>query len=98
LPPRRLTLPLSGPVHEFDPALAPKTPGSRLVDLSSVDTNPLLPSPFTADGSRPTGPAWYSTVKVAYAIELGAHGAGGRACYGPPGPQPSRWYWVGGLP
>ncbi|MFE7530764.1 hypothetical protein ACFU7Y_34380 [Kitasatospora sp. NPDC057542] len=28
--------------------------------------------PFTADGSRPTGPAWYSTVKVAYAVELGA--------------------------
>ncbi|MEU3564578.1 telomere-associated protein Tap [Kitasatospora sp. NPDC006786] len=68
----RLTLPLSGPVHELNPAFDPKTPGSWLVDLSAVDTNPLLPSPFTADGSRPTGPAWYSTVKVAYAMELGA--------------------------
>ncbi|MDY0816776.1 telomere-associated protein Tap [Kitasatospora purpeofusca] len=68
----RLTLPLSGPVHELNPTFDPKIPGSWLVDLSHVDTNPLLPSPFTADGSRPTGPAWYSTVKVAYAIELGA--------------------------
>ncbi|MFI6448497.1 telomere-associated protein Tap [Kitasatospora sp. NPDC050543] len=68
----RLVLPLSGPVHELNPAFDPKTPGSWLVDLSGVDTNPLLPSPFTADGSRPTGPAWYSTVKVAYATELGA--------------------------
>ncbi|GGV45729.1 hypothetical protein GCM10010495_74170 [Kitasatospora herbaricolor] len=68
----RLVLPLSGPVHELNPAFDPKTPGSWLVDLSSIDTNPLLPSPFTADGSRPTGPAWYTTAKVAYAVELGA--------------------------
>ncbi|MFE7560813.1 telomere-associated protein Tap [Kitasatospora sp. NPDC057500] len=68
----RLTLPLSGPVHELNPAFDKAVPGSWLVDLSHVDTDPLLPSPFTADGSRPTGPAWYSTVKVAYAIELGA--------------------------
>ncbi|MEU1510021.1 helix-turn-helix domain-containing protein [Kitasatospora sp. NPDC005748] len=68
----RLVLPLSGPVHELNPVFDPKIPGSWLVDLSGVDTNPLLPSPFTPDGSRPTGPAWYSTAKVAYAIELGA--------------------------
>ncbi|MET9398803.1 hypothetical protein [Kitasatospora sp. NPDC002965] len=68
----RLTLPLSGPVHELNPVFDPNLPGSWLVDLSHVDTDPLLPSPFTPDGSRPTGPAWYSTVKVAYAIELGA--------------------------
>ena len=68
----RLVLPLSGPVHELNPAFDPKIPGSWLVDLSGIDTNPLLPSPFTADGSRPTGPAWYSTAKVAYAVELGA--------------------------
>ena len=68
----RLVLPLSGPVHELNPVFDPKTPGSWLVDLSGIDTNPLLPSPFTADGSRPTGPAWYSTAKVAYAVELGA--------------------------
>ncbi|MEU1510447.1 hypothetical protein [Kitasatospora sp. NPDC005748] len=68
----RLTLPLSGLLHELNPAFDPKLPGSWLVDLSGVETNPLLPSPFTADGSRPTGPAWYSTAKVAYATELGA--------------------------
>ncbi|MFJ4192129.1 telomere-associated protein Tap [Kitasatospora sp. NPDC089509] len=68
----RLTLPLGPPAYELDPAFDPKTPGSWLVDLSGLDTDPLLPSPFTADGSRPTGPAWYSTVKVAYAVELGA--------------------------
>ncbi|MGW2255883.1 telomere-associated protein Tap [Kitasatospora sp. NPDC001660] len=68
----RLTLPLGKPVHELGPAFDKKIPGSWLVDLSRVETDPLLPSPFTPDGSRPTGPAWYSTVKVAYAIELGA--------------------------
>ncbi|MFI6849688.1 hypothetical protein ACIBJD_34650 [Kitasatospora sp. NPDC050467] len=68
----RLTLPLSGPVHELNPVFDKRIPGSWLVDLSHVETDPLLPSPFTADGSRPTGPAWYSTVKVAYALELGA--------------------------
>ncbi|MFB7678305.1 helix-turn-helix transcriptional regulator [Kitasatospora purpeofusca] len=68
----RLTLPLSGPVHELNPVFDPKLPGSWLVDLSGVDTDPLLPSPFAPDGERPTGPAWYSTVKVAYAVELGA--------------------------
>ncbi|MFF7459393.1 telomere-associated protein Tap [Kitasatospora sp. NPDC008115] len=68
----RLALPLSGPVHELNPTFDKTVPGSWLVDLSHVATDPLLPSPFTADGSRPTGPAWYSTAKVAYAVELGA--------------------------
>ncbi|GGR00704.1 telomere-associated protein Tap [Kitasatospora griseola] len=68
----RLTLPLSGPVHELNPAFDKRIPGSWLVDLSHVETDPLLPSPFTADGTRPTGPAWYSTAKLAYAVELGA--------------------------
>lgn len=68
----RLALPLSEPVHELNPAFDKRIPGSWLVDLSHVATDPLLPSPFTADGSRPTGPAWYSTVKLAYALELGA--------------------------
>ncbi|GAB7188972.1 helix-turn-helix transcriptional regulator [Kitasatospora sp. Ki12] len=68
----RLTLPLGPPVYVVDPVFDAKIPGSWLADLSGVDTNPLLPSPFTADGSRPTGPAWYSTVKLAYAQELGA--------------------------
>ncbi|MFJ9447181.1 telomere-associated protein Tap [Kitasatospora sp. NPDC101235] len=68
----RLTLPLGPPVHVVNPVFDPKIPGSWLADLSGLDTNPLLPSPFTADGERPTGPAWYSTVKLAYAMELGA--------------------------
>ncbi len=33
--------------------------------------DPRLPSPFTPDGTRPTGPAWYQTHTVAYAQELG---------------------------
>ncbi|MFF2951502.1 hypothetical protein ACFVVU_09195 [Kitasatospora sp. NPDC057965] len=48
----RLTLPLSGPVHELNPHFDKTVPGSWLVDLSHVDTDPLLPSPSTADGSR----------------------------------------------
>ncbi|WP_198359755.1 hypothetical protein, partial [Streptomyces fildesensis] len=27
--------------------------------------------PFTPTGDRPTGPAWYATPSVAYAVELG---------------------------
>ncbi|MBY8888964.1 helix-turn-helix transcriptional regulator [Streptomyces sp. PTM05] len=78
-----LTVGLDGPVHltgdpDFDPAL----PGSWLVDLSHVDLSraqingrtvdgDLLPSPFTPKGDRPTGPAWYATPTVQYAVELG---------------------------
>jgi len=68
----RLTLPLSEPVHELNPTFDKRIPGSWRVDLTHVATDPLLPSPFTADGTPPTGPGWYSTVKVAYALELGA--------------------------
>ncbi|WP_432154775.1 telomere-associated protein Tap [Streptomyces tricolor] len=78
-----LTVGLNGPTHltghpKFDPAL----PGSWLVDLSHVDLARVqvggrtvdadrLPSPFTPTGERPTGPAWYATPTVAYAVELG---------------------------
>ncbi len=78
-----LTVGLNGPTHltgnpKFDPAL----PGSWLVDLSHVDLSRAqvngrtvdgdrLPSPFTPKGDRPTGPAWYATPTVAYAVELG---------------------------
>ncbi|MFF7610250.1 telomere-associated protein Tap [Streptomyces parvulus] len=78
-----LTVGLGGPTHRtgtvpFDPAL----PGSWLVDLSHVDLSRVrvagrtvdagrLPSPFTPRGERPTGPAWYATPTVAYAVELG---------------------------
>ncbi|MEE6269115.1 helix-turn-helix domain-containing protein [Streptomyces diastatochromogenes] len=78
-----LTVGLNGPTHltgnpTFDPAL----PGSWLVDLSHVDLSRVdvggrtvdatrLPSPFTPKGDRPTGPAWYATPTVQYAVELG---------------------------
>ncbi|MFE9426995.1 telomere-associated protein Tap [Kitasatospora sp. NPDC006697] len=68
----RLNLPLSEPYHELEPAFDKRIPGSWLADLSGLATDPALPSPFSADGNRPTGPAWYSTVKLAYAQELGA--------------------------
>ncbi|MGW3185474.1 telomere-associated protein Tap [Kitasatospora sp. NPDC001119] len=67
----RLSLPLSDAVHELNPVFDKRIPGSWWVDLSHVETDPLLPSPFSQDGERPTGPGWYTTVKVAYAIELG---------------------------
>ncbi|MEU1707083.1 helix-turn-helix domain-containing protein [Streptomyces sp. NPDC005706] len=72
------------PVHVTDPEFDPALPGSWLVDLSHVDLShvlvarqwrrlegELLPSPFTPSGERPSGPAWYATPTVAYAVELG---------------------------
>lgn len=67
----RLVVGLSAPDHFRAPAFSPKIPGSWLVDLSHVEVDPRLPSPFTPDGTRPTGPAWYQTHTVAYAQELG---------------------------
>ncbi|MFJ4014382.1 telomere-associated protein Tap [Streptomyces sp. NPDC090026] len=67
----RLTVGLSAPDHFHAPKFNPKIPGSWLVDLSHIEVDPRLPSPFTPDGSRPTGPAWYQTHTVAYAQELG---------------------------
>lgn len=74
----------SPPVHVTNPVFDAALPGSWLVDLSHVDLNrvkvgkqwrdldgALLPSPFTPTGRRPTGPAWYATPTVAYAVELG---------------------------
>ncbi|MFC9319030.1 telomere-associated protein Tap [Streptomyces nigra] len=74
----------SRPEHVTDPVFDPAVPGSWLVDLSHVDLSrvkvgkqwrdldaALLPSPFTPSGQRPTGPAWYATPTVAYAVELG---------------------------
>ncbi|MFJ3594630.1 telomere-associated protein Tap [Streptomyces sp. NPDC090082] len=78
-----LTVGLNGPTHltgnpKFDASL----PGSWLVDLSHVDLSRVrvngrtvdgsrLPSPFTPKGDTPTGPAWYATPTVQYAVELG---------------------------
>ncbi|MFH8993356.1 telomere-associated protein Tap [Streptomyces sp. NPDC017940] len=67
----RLTVGLSAPDHFVAPKFNPKIPGSWLVDLSHVEIDPRLPSPFTPDGTHPTGPAWYQTHTVAYAQELG---------------------------
>ncbi|MGW0298111.1 telomere-associated protein Tap [Streptomyces anthocyanicus] len=74
----------SPPEHVTDPLFDPAVPGSWLVDLSHVDLSrvkvakqwrdldaALLPSPFTPTGQHPTGPAWYATPTVAYAVELG---------------------------
>ncbi|WP_046508387.1 telomere-associated protein Tap [Streptomyces odonnellii] len=67
----RLVVGLSSPDHFHTPKFNPKIPGSWLVDLSHIGLDPRLPSPFTPDGTRPTGPAWYQTHTVAYAQELG---------------------------
>ncbi|MFF5938902.1 telomere-associated protein Tap [Streptomyces sp. NPDC012508] len=67
----RLTVGLGGPTHLTHPAFDPKLPGSWLVDLSHIELDERLPSPFTARGERPEGPAWYATPTVAYAVELG---------------------------
>ncbi|WP_309485343.1 telomere-associated protein Tap [Streptomyces sp. WELS2] len=77
-----LTVGLDGPTHLKNPAFDPALPGSWLVDLSHVDLARVgingraidadrLPSPFTPTGEHPTGPAWYATPTVAYAVELG---------------------------
>ncbi|MFK0172160.1 telomere-associated protein Tap [Streptomyces sp. NPDC090306] len=67
----RLTVGLSAPDHFHGPRFNAKIPGSWLVDLSHVELDPRLPSPFTPNGRRPEGPAWYHTTTVAYAQELG---------------------------
>ncbi|MFE4055604.1 telomere-associated protein Tap [Streptomyces sp. NPDC059096] len=78
-----LTVGLNGPTHlENNPKFDPTLPGSWLVDLSHVDLSRVringrtvdgsrLPSPFTPKGDTPTGPAWYATPTVQYAVELG---------------------------
>ncbi|MGW1513836.1 telomere-associated protein Tap [Streptomyces sp. NPDC002394] len=67
----RLMVGLSEPEHFVAPHFYPKVPGCWLVDLSHIELDPRLPSPFTPTGERPTGPAWYQTHTVAYAQELG---------------------------
>ncbi|MFJ3981457.1 telomere-associated protein Tap [Streptomyces fungicidicus] len=80
-----LVVGLGAPTHVKAPVFDAKLPGSWLVDLSHVDLArvrvgkdkwvnldaSLLPSPFTPNGERPEGPAWYATPTVAYAQELG---------------------------
>ncbi|SEG92039.1 hypothetical protein SAMN05216223_12528 [Actinacidiphila yanglinensis] len=66
----RLVVGLGGPEHVSAPRFDKQVPGSWLVDLSGIELDPRLPSPFTPHGSRPSGPAWYATPTVAYAQEL----------------------------
>ena len=51
----RLVVGLSAPDHFHAPTFNPKIPGSWLVDLSHIELDPRLPSPFTPDGERPDG-------------------------------------------
>ncbi|MFJ2721910.1 telomere-associated protein Tap [Streptomyces sp. NPDC087437] len=67
----RLMVGLSGPEHVQHPHFDKRIPGAWFVDLSHIELDPRLPSPFTPSGLRPTGPAWYQTHTVAYAQELG---------------------------
>ncbi|MFI1152606.1 telomere-associated protein Tap [Streptomyces sp. NPDC020817] len=67
----RLPVGIGPAVHTRSPRFDPKTPGCWLADLSSLELDPRLPSPFTPNGHPPTGPAWYATPTLAYAQELG---------------------------
>ncbi|MGW6638231.1 telomere-associated protein Tap [Streptomyces cyaneofuscatus] len=67
----RLNVGLCAPVHVLRPTFDKKVPGCWLADLSHIELDPRLPSPFTPSGQRPTGPAWYETHTLAYAQELG---------------------------
>ncbi|SFL67579.1 telomere-associated protein Tap [Streptomyces pini] len=60
------------PEHVIHPTFDKKIPGCWYADLSHIDLDPRLPSPFTPTGQPPTGPAWYATPTLAYAVELGA--------------------------
>jgi hypothetical protein len=53
----RLMVGLSGPEYVKAPRFDKAVPGSWLVDLSGIEIDPRLPSPFTPHGGRPTGPA-----------------------------------------
>lgn len=59
------------PYEVHRPRFDKKVPGIWLEDLSGIDTDPLMPSPFTPDGVRPSGPAWYESHTIALAAELG---------------------------
>ncbi|MFI9005486.1 telomere-associated protein Tap [Streptomyces sp. NPDC053541] len=80
----RLTVGLGEAVYTDGPVFDKKIPGTWLVDLSGAKlrTKDLatkewkelpenFPSPFTPSGKAPTGPAWYATPTLAYAVELG---------------------------
>ncbi|WP_328806822.1 telomere-associated protein Tap [Streptacidiphilus fuscans] len=68
----RLRVGLGEAVHVDRPAFDKKLAGSWLVDLTSLHLDPRLPNPFTPTGEAPTGPAWYATPTLTYALELAA--------------------------
>lgn len=55
---------------EIRPDFDKNLPGCWYVDLSGIPTDPRLPSPFTASGLPPTGPAWYTTPTVNHAQDV----------------------------
>ncbi|GAA0452027.1 hypothetical protein GCM10010361_15120 [Streptomyces olivaceiscleroticus] len=89
----RLPVGLGEPVHVDRPVFDKKIPGSWLGDLSHIELDPRLPSPFTPSGRRPEGPAWYATPTVAYAVELG-HDVAPIEAYirTETGPYPDPWH------
>ncbi|WP_399133780.1 telomere-associated protein Tap [Streptomyces sp. Li-HN-5-11] len=52
----RLVVGLGAPVHVGSPVFDKKVPGSWLVDLSHIDLDPRLPSPFTSVRQAAHGP------------------------------------------
>ncbi|MFF3910540.1 telomere-associated protein Tap [Streptomyces sp. NPDC001848] len=60
----------SPPRHVLAPTFDKKIPGAWFCDLTHAALDPRLPSPFTATGQAPTGPAWYTTPTLDYAQEL----------------------------
>ncbi|MFD8938590.1 telomere-associated protein Tap [Streptomyces sp. NPDC059578] len=68
----RLPVGLDAPHHVVRPTFDRKRPGLWYLDLSAVRVDPRLPSPLTPTGQPPTGPGWYTTPTVQYAVELGA--------------------------
>ncbi|MBT2508537.1 type II toxin-antitoxin system Phd/YefM family antitoxin [Streptomyces sp. ISL-98] len=67
----RTTVGLCAPYHLPEARFDKKLPGSWYDDLSQVRIPKGLPNPFTPDGKTPTGPGWYETRSIGYAIELG---------------------------
>ncbi|WP_330301497.1 telomere-associated protein Tap [Streptomyces sp. NBC_00503] len=89
----RLLVGIGPAVHTPAPRFDPKLPGCWLADLSTLQLDPRLPSPFTPHGLPPTGPAWYATPTLAYAQELGVAVQPTEAWLRPDhGPYLDAWY------
>lgn len=88
-------LPTAPLVHCHFPRFDPTVEGVWRVDLRDFFPHePRLPVPFTSDGQPPTGPGWYPTDAVHYAI---SHGCAPQPIEAWLSPQPSKphlnpWY------